>query len=510
VHPLPFLTLDLGSSELKFAVYDLDGSCLSSATTELIGARIQGSRAELDAELFWQTTCKGISAVCRDLRVPFEAAAISSHGESFVPLDEQGNAVGNILLNIDSRADSEMNEFTAAFTKLSIYQQTGLPAHPMYTLPKIAWLRKNRPDIFDRSARFVCLEDYILARLQLEPVISSPLASRTMGLDIRGNAWSERFLQFAGISSSKLSRVARSGTAVGIAAPQIAGRMGLPPGVVWCTGGHDQVCASLGAGVQGVGTLADGTGTFECVSALLDAPLLSEASLGANLPCERHAIPDKFLTLAYIPGGIALKWLRDSWNAESGEQSVTGQSAYDRMLENIPTEPTGLFFFPYLLGTGTPWLSEAPATIWGLNSRTTRHDLAKAAIEGVSYEMRWNLEIFKQIGIRMDRILAVGGGAKSDKWLQLKADIFECPVAAVPGEASSRGAAICAAMGVKCFDNWNEAISAMVRPGRVFEPRPAMQDRYRELFEHYKELAGRIYDHPFPMPGADFKSGVHV
>jgi xylulokinase len=510
VRPLPFLTLDLGSSELKFAVYGLDGACLSSVTTELKGAQIQGCRAELDPESFWQTTCNGISAVCRDLHLPLQAAAISSHGESFVPLDKQGNAVGNILLNIDSRADAEMNEFTDAFTKLSLYQRTGLPVHPMYSLPKIAWLRKNRPDVFDRSARFVCLEDYILSRLQLEPVISSPLASRTMGLDINRNAWAEELLHFAGISSSRLSRVAPSGTAVGVAAPKIAAQIGLPPGVVWCTAGHDQVCASLGAGVQGVGTLADGTGTFECVSALLDAPLLSETSLGAKLPCERHAIPDKFLTLAYIPGGIALKWLRDNWNAESAERPATGQSVYDRMLANIPSEPTGLFFFPYLLGTGTPWLSEAPATIWGVTSRTTRHDLVKAAIEGVSYEMRWNLEIFEQVGIRMDRILAVGGGAKSDKWLQLKADIFACPVVAVSGEASSRGAAICAAMGVKSFSSWNEAISAMVQPGRVFEPRPAMQGHYRELFQQYKELACRIYDHQFPMPGANFKSGVNA
>ncbi len=250
---MPFLTLDLGSSELKFAVYDLDGACLSSVTTELKGAQIQGCHAELDAESFWQTTCNGISAVCRDLHVPLQVAAISSHGESFVPLDKQGNAVGNILLNIDSRADAEMNEFTAAFTKLYLYQRTGLPAHPMYSLPKIAWLRKNRPDVFDRSARFVCLEDYILSRLQLEPVISSPLASRTMGLDISRNAWAEELLHFAGISSSRLSRVAPSGTAVGVAAPKIAAQIGLPPGVVWCTAGHDQVCASLGAGVQGVG-----------------------------------------------------------------------------------------------------------------------------------------------------------------------------------------------------------------------------------------------------------------
>src|SRR5664279_6346036 len=105
--------------------------------------------------------------------------------------------------------------------------------------------------------------------------------------------------------------------------------------------------------------------------------------------------------------------------------------------------------------------------------------------------MRANLEIFKSLGIQVDRILAVGGGAKSEHWLQLKADIFQCPVVAVSGEASSKGAAICAGMGGNIYANWNEGIAAMVKPGRVFEPRQTTERQYQELFEQYKELAGQ-------------------
>jgi xylulokinase len=367
----------------------------------------------------------------------------------------------------------------------------------MYSLAKIAWLRKNQPETFEKAARFVCLEDYILHRLGMEPAISSPLASRTMGLNIQRNAWAEDLLQFAGITSDQLSRVEPSGTAVGEAAPDIAKELGLSPGMVWSTGGHDQVCASIGAGAQSPGTVADGTGTFECISTPLQYPLLSEASLAANLPCERHAIAGQFLTLAYGPGGIALKWLRDNCNREQMAQAkAAGKSAYDLMLFDVPDRPTGLFFFPYLLGTGTPWLdSDARATIWGLTNATTNPELVKAALEGVCYEMRWNLDIFEQIGIHVDRILAVGGGARSEMWLQLKADIFGRPVVAVPGEVSSRGAAICAGVGGKVYSGWNEGIAAMVKPGRVFEPRATMQRQYREFFEQYKELAQRIYGH---------------
>ena len=494
---MALLALDIGSSELKVAVFDEDGRCLSTVTTEAKGAEVNDARAEMHPELFWNSVCDGIKAVCRELRVPLKAASISSQGESFVALDRDGNAVGNIILNIDNRASAEMEEFSAAFGKGPLFRETGLPAHPMYTLPKIAWLRKNELELFAKAARFVCLEDYIHHRLGMEPMISSPLASRTMGLDIHRNQWAENLLEFAGIEPTQLSRVAPSGTAVGEAAPAVADELGLPPGVIWCTGGHDQACASIGAGAQGTGTVADGTGTYECMSAPMDEPLLTDAILAANLPCERHTISGKFLTLAYGPGGIALKWLRDSCRRDlTAKARAAGKSAYELMLEEIPDQPTGLFFFPYFLGTGTPWLdSEARATIWGLTGSTTSEQLAKAALEGVCYQMRWNLGLLEGAGVRVDRILAVGGGAKSEKWLQLKADIYGRPVVAVPGEASSRGAAICAGVGVNVYSNWNQAISTLVRTGRTFEPHPDRHRVYGELFEQYKQLAFRLYGH---------------
>jgi len=506
---LAVLTLDIGSSELKVALYGLDGQCLSSVTSEVEGAVVVAGRAELDPERFWTSVCDAIARIAKTAREPIEAASISSQGESFVALGADGRALGNVVLNIDSRAQAEMNEFAAEFGPSAIYRQTGLPAHPMYTLPKIAWMRKNQLEIFKRAARFVCLEDYVFHRLGMEPAISSPLASRTMGLDIHRNEWAGELLDFAGISPGQLSRVESSGTAVGVASADVAADLRLPAGVVWSTGGHDQACASLGAGAQQTGTVADGTGTFECISAPSAEPLLSDAGLASNLPCERHAIAGQFLTLAYGNGGIALKWLRD--NCTRTEAGADGKPAYERMLASVPDTPTGLFFFPYFLGTGTPWLeSEAKASIHGITNSTTNSDLVKAAIEGVCYEMRWNLEILEAIGKPVERILAMGGGARSDVWLQLKADIYERPVVAVPGEASSRGAAICAGMGVNAYASWHEAIGAMVRPGRVFEPRPERQSQYRDLFSKYKELAQRLYGYSFSPQAPNTKTGANL
>ena len=508
---LSLLTLDLGSSELKVSAYGEDGSCLSAQTSEIKGGQVEGSQAELNPDLLWRAVCAGICSVSRSMH-GLRAASISSQGESFVPIDEHGRAIGNIILNVDARATDEMDDFSTAFGKAELYQITGLPAHPMYTLPKIAWLRKNQPAVFERAARFVCLEDYILHRLQVEPAISSSLASRTLGFDIRKNKWADSLLEFGGISSEQLSRVEPSGTSLGVASRSIASELGFPPELLWCSGGHDQACATIGSGATAAGDMADGTGTFECLSVPLEKPLLTETSLVANLPCERHAVPGRFLTLGYGPGGIVLKWVRDICNRHLMEPTrAAGRSAYDLMLQDVPGGPTGLFFFPYLLGTGTPWMdSKARTAILGLTSATTNGQLTKAALEGVTYEMCWNLEILATVGIRTERILAVGGGAKSEEWLQLKADIFDRPVVAVPGEASSRGAAICAAIGSGTYRNWDEAIASMVKPGKVFEPRPVAQRQYRELFEQYKEFAQRLYGFQFPPIGPNPNPGANV
>jgi xylulokinase len=261
--------------------------------------------------------------------------------------------------------------------------------------------------------------------------------------------------------------------------------------VIWCTGGHDQACASIGAGALKPGTIADGTGTFECASIPLPEALVSPSSLEANLPCESHVIPGQFLTLAYVPAGIALRWLREN---------LIYVPDYNTLLAGLPVEPTGIFCFPYFLGTGTPWLdSQAKGSLFGLTSTTSRQALVQATLEGISYEMRWNFEVLRGMGIAIDQVFAVGGGAKSDAWLQLKSDIFGCPIVQIPGEASSRGAAICAAMAVGAYPNWDEAIAAMVKNRRVFEPRLPEQQRYRELFEQYKQLAQQLYSYKSPL-----------
>jgi xylulokinase len=486
------LTLDIGTSEVKVSVFNAVGEALETNRTELRSYSSKSHWVEANPEVVWKAVSDGIRKLRSDLRSTIKCASISSHGESFVAVDRSGKPIRDIILNIDSRATLEMEDFSRTFGRQELYRRTGLPSHPMYTLPKILWMRRHEPALFAQSARFLCLEDYILTRLHIEPVISVSTASRTLGFDLESGAWDRELLSFAGISEKQVSRSEKSGVPLGTSPESIAAQLGLPAKTVWCTAGYDQACASIGAGAMRPGMISDGTGTFECASIPLENPLVSPVSLDCNLPCGRHVVPDNFLTLAYVPGGIALKWLRETL-------MPAGAYSYEAMLSGLPIDPTGVFCFPYFIGTGTPWLdSRAKGAIYGLTTSTGIQSLAQAMLEGVCYEMRWNLEMLRDMNIPVNHLLAAGGGAKSDAWLQLKSDIFGCPVMRVPGEASSRGAAICAAMGVGHFSSWTDAITTMVGSGRVFEPKPTSQRIYDGLFEEYKELAQRIYGHSSP------------
>jgi xylulokinase len=493
---LLFLGIDIGTSEVKAALVNEDGTEVACVAAEYQWDRTWPGFAEIAPELLWKGVCNAVRRLtAATVKTDIRAGALSVHGESFIVLDAHGRAITPVILNVDSRGAAEMDEFVRSFGREELYRRTGLPPHPMYTLPKIAWLRKHRPAVLDRAAQFLCLHDYLLGRITRTPVIDVSLASRTLGFNVVDCTWDEPLLAAAGVSSSQMAPISTGGVPVGHASREVARDLGLPESVLWVTGGHDQACCSLGADGLAAATAVDGTGTFECISIAREDPLISGASAKANIPCERHTVPGRFLSLTYAPGGVVLKWCRDQLAQDVAASAASGgASAYSLMLAKCPPEPSGLLFLPYIFGTGTPWLNvHARAVFSGISFSTSRDSMVKAAIEGVTFEMRWNLEVLEDLGVAVKRIMAVGGGAKSPVWLQLKADIFGHEVIALEGEATCRGAAICAGLGAGVFDSFEEGAKSLLPPGRAYQPREPALTQYKELFVQYKELAHRLY-----------------
>jgi xylulokinase len=312
-------------------------------------------------------------------------------------------------------------------------------------------------------------------RLGLEPAMGWPLAGRTMLFDVRRHEWSGEILDRIGLSADRLARPLASGTIIGA----VGIDMGFARDAVVVTGGHDQPCGALGAGATEPGTAMYATGSVECITPTFARPIFTPALRRNNLCTYDHAVPGMYTTVAYsLTGGNILQWYRD--------QFAPGQD-YEEILKTAATEPTKLVVLPYWTASGTPYFDlGTPGAILGLRLSTTRGEILRALLEGVALEMRLNLEILRESGCEISELRAIGGGAKSAFWTQLKADVLGHPITTLNvTEAGCLGVAMLA-----CAATTGEALPDLARrwvnPQATVTPRATA--RYDEQFARYRKL----------------------
>lgn len=492
---MAFMGLDVGTTECKAAVFSPDGTRLAMAYREYPTRSPHPGWLELEAEHVWSQ----VTAAIREVAVPeIEALAVSALGEAVLPVDHSLRALAPSILGFEARGREEALELERRVGTVRLRTITGQPQphHPSYSINKILWWKRHRPDMYDWTWKFLCYEDYILAKLGADPTIDPSLAARTLAYDIHAEAWSPEILAAAGISAEQLSIIAPSGTDVGRIAPDIAAELGLPTTVRLVTGGHDQPCGALGAGVVDSGMAMDATGTVECICTAVEHfhPKLPESGFS----CYPHVVPGVFVTLAYnFTGGAALRWYRDTLGTTEVDQAQQeGRDPYDVILAGLPIEPTGLIVLPHFAGTGTPWMDGASrGALLGLTYRATKQDIVLGLLEGVTYELALNLRLLRATGAAPSYLRAIGGGAKSTRWLQLKADIFGIPVETLAEtEAGCLGAALLAAAGVGAVSAAAAAGRAAAQRRRVYEPQPDIHARYARLLDVYARVYPALRD----------------
>ena len=266
---------------------------------------------------------------------------------------------------------------------------------------------------------------------------------------------------------ARLGRVQPSGTLAGVLSRELTSAFGLtrPPAVV--TGGHDQACGALGVGLTTPGLASVSTGTAEVVEVALPSPVVSRPLYEGNISVYSHVVPGLFLAMTLNhSGGMSMRWFRDGFcEPQMIESAKANTDAYDLMLVGASAAPTGLLVLPHFSGSGTPTFDTASkAAILGLTFATTRADIAKAILEGLTYELRLNLDLLKAGGVQIDVLRAIGGGAKSKLWLQLKADITGIPVVTPKiTEAAGFGAALLAGVGAGIFPSAAEAANRFLQ-----------------------------------------------
>jgi xylulokinase len=214
----------------------------------------------------------------------------------------------------------------------------------------------------------------------------------------------------------------------------------------------------------------------------------------ASLSIEHHAVPGFYVTFLYNQAGSLVKWHRNTFAAQ--ERTAAGEDIYDRLTAEMPDEPTRLLVLPHFEPTGAPGCIDATSgVILGLHTSTTRGDILKAIMECETFYFLEAAETLARLGVKSESYIASGGGAKSDRWLQIKADVMGVPYErASETEAGALGVAMIAAKATGVFASYKEACRQWLRLGRVFEPDSRRHAFYREKFEHYRQLYPRLHD----------------
>lgn len=495
-----FLGLDLGTSSCKLIAFDREGRALAEATRDYPVLNPGPGWFELDAETVWERAeaCfREVDAARLSGRV--RTLGISVLGEAMVALDADGKALGPAPISADIRCMDEVETLRLAIGDERIYAITGQPLSPIYTLPKLMWWRRHRPEWMAKAAKFLCFGDFALLRLGLSPVIDDTMASRALLFDRDARRWSDELLALAGVRPDQLAAIGRSGDAVGVIPPDVAERLHLPAGVTVILGGHDQAMGALGAGVVEPGMAMYSIGTTEALVVAVRQPV--PAFGPGNIPCSAHVVPGAYAALAgNQSGGRALAWYREAMGieAEGGAQPIGLGAAMAALSDEPPTWP---LLLPHFLGSGSVLNDPASlAALIGLRFDTSRADLLHAVLEGISFEQALSLEALQAAG-PIDSVRAVGGGTRSPFWLQMKADILDRPVTRIlVKDAPCLASAILGRASVEPDCDIAELVREMVRAGETFQPRAERHRQhavrlsiYRDLYKALRPLADRLH-----------------
>lgn len=485
---MSLLGIDVGTTVCKAVVFDLTGRVLARAAYEYPLQTPAPGHLELDANAVWEAVVATVREVNARLMDPVEALAISSQGEAVTPIAADGTVLAGSPVTFDTRAMAQASRLESAIGRGRLAHLTGQPAHPMFTIAKLMWWTEHEPDLVKNAWKFLCFGDFISWKLGGLQAIDQSMAARTMAFDIHDCRWSDEILAAAGISSAKLPTPVRSGTRIGRVERGLARDLGFIGAPIIVAGGHDQPCAAFGAGAVARGEAMLSIGTTICLAPVFDSPLDRLADFG--YPCYPHVMHDRWLTLAgNFTGGSLLRWYRDTLgNADASRAHERGEDFYDLLTAEAGDEPSPLLLLPHFAGSGAPHNDPlSKGAIVGLTFGTTKSQIVRSLLEGVMFEMALNRETLCAAGVTVEQAVAVGGGSRSDRWLQIAANVIGIPIRrSSQPEAACWGAARLAGEGAGLL-GIGVAHRACRPPARFF-PHPERSGYYRQRMGTYGQL----------------------
>jgi sugar (pentulose or hexulose) kinase len=486
--------LDVGTTGTKAIAFDPDGHPVASATKQYGLLTPEPGWVEQNPLELWDAVATTLRSVAAQIDPGDRVLAIaqSSQGGTTIPVDAQFRPTYNAISWMDGRGDIEQAYIGEMFGTERLYRLTGWKAMPALPLVHLLWLRKNRPESFERIHRVTFVNDYIGWRLTGELGMNPADASITQLFDIARSDWDDGLLALGGIGREQVSPVLPSGAILGYLTAEAAAATGLPPGTLIGVGAHDQYCAAVSAGATHPGATLLSCGTAWVILAI---PPSLEVGLASRMGISCHAVKGRWGGLYSLGAvGTSMEWLAENiWGGWAGDRSR--EELYAAINEGVArSEPGagGLLFFPLAGGHGEIY-GVGRGGFVNLTLPHTRDDIARAVMEAVAFELRWAIEEIGRSGVTVQVLKMVGGASRSSAWPQIVADVTCLPVA-LPAisQAASWGAAILAGVTAGVYADAEAGLAALPQSERRLEPSPVCAETYARSFEQFRAWSPMI------------------
>ncbi|HUT13545.1 MAG TPA: FGGY family carbohydrate kinase [Thermoguttaceae bacterium] len=483
------LALDIGTQSARAAVLSQDGDILAIGQIPHEVDSPQPGWAQQRPVAWWDETCRAIQQVLSETGVaPESIAAVASCGQMHGPvgIDEQGRVTTEwVQLWCDKRCGPQCEQVRRTHDESQLAAKAANPINPAWIALKVRWYKENQPAAYDRARWFLVPKDFINFKLTGVAATDPSEASGSFLWDCRQDAYCRELADAVEVDLGRFAPVSASHEVIGMVTEEAAHQTGLRPGTPVVAGGGDFPVSMLGFGIVGEGIASDVTGTSALFATHSPRPLIHPAV--QNL---RHAV-DGWIPFTILDcGGLSMKWCKDLMSSARGDEV-----SFEKLIEmaaDVPEGSDGLIFYPYMLGERRRENTSARGGYFGITLNHTAPHFVRAAMEGVALAMGRDVQLFRSLGLEVDRVLCVGGGARNALWNQIKADVLGVPLEiSDEPEAGLKGAALLGAAGVGLIADPAVAARERASTGQTVRPRPESSRRYRAALEEFT----RVYDH---------------
>lgn len=483
------LVLDVGTSSMRGILFSAEGTELASKQCLYRADYMENGWVEqnpLDWEKAMYEILRTISEKADAQKLRIDGISITSQRSSVIPVDDSIRPLCRAIMWQDKRTADICKELECENERL--LRLCGSTVNPVFTASKLTWIRRERPDVYEKTYKFLVVPDYLVYLLTGNLCTDYTYGSRTLLMNIRTCQWDEELMELFEVEKEKLCPLAEPGSICGYLSKKAADKTGCPQGIPVITSGGDQQCGAIGQGVvrEGALSVTAGTGGF-LITAIDEVP----KELKPDVICNHSAIKNQYiLESSVLTCSSAFDWFCRNFYENYTYEEI------NRIVEKTPAGADSVICVPYFQGHGAPdWNSQARAVFSGITLHTKKSDLLRALLEGICYEIANGIDIMKNY-VDIQHILINGGLTNSEVFNTIQCDVYGMDlIRRGKTDATARGALMVALTALEVYETVADAFETIRNQGEIcdYHPNPENTKKYQECRAKMNELYDSVF-----------------